>query len=381
MAKIFLLGIVIALASCGRGVKQNSATDSGVSRSGMKGAGMNGTGMNGVGDIHLNEEQIRLGGVRVDTLKSGSTQDDMVFTGVLNFNQGKLFSVNTRVDGRIDRLYVKRTGEYVHKGEPLYDLYSEPLNNAKQEYLHALEEQRVIGNSLINYGAIVESARGKLLLWGMTEKQIALLGSVKEPANQTTFYSPEDGYVTAVNAQEGGTVMEGSAVLQMADLSTLWAEAQVYSTQLSSLDMSSQVSVRIPDLNDQVIPGVIDFVNPEISPDTRINLVRVTIRNPNNRLQPGMPVYITASNSPHHSIVLPNEAVLTDSKGSVVWVQVRPGVYSVRMVQTGIGGGNSVEITSGLQLGEVVVTGGAYLINSEYIFEHGAGAMEGMDMK
>jgi len=97
-------------------------------------------------------------------------------------------------------------------------------------------------------------------------------------------------------------------------------------------------------------------------------------------LHPGMPVYIIAGNSIRNSITLPVDAVLTDSKGSTVWVQTQPGIYEVRMVQTGINDGNAVEITFGLHAGDIVVTGGAYLINSEYIFEHGANPMAGMDM-
>jgi Cu(I)/Ag(I) efflux system membrane fusion protein len=331
-------------------------------------------------EMRLNAEQIRLGNIQVDTIRSGSIGDRMVLTGTLNFNGQKLSSVSTRVAGRIEKLYVKKTGDYIHKGEALYDLYSEPLNNAKQEYITALQEQTSIGNSLINYGAVVEGAKGKLILWGMTGEQIAQLSTDKKLSASTTFFSPDNGYVTALNMQEGSYAMEGAPVLQLADLSTLWAEAQVYTTQLSSLDQNSQVTVQIPDLGNKSIRGTIAFENPEIDPDTRINLVRITIPNPNNQLHPGMPVYIIARGRQHHSITLPADAILTDSKGSTVWVQTKPGVYSVRMIETGITEGNSVEIISGLEAGDIVVTNGAYLINSEYIFENGTGAMEGMKM-
>lgn len=338
------------------------------------------TSMKANNEMRLNAEQIRLGNIQVDTIRSGSIGDRMVLTGTLNFNGQKLSSVSTRVAGRIEKLYVKKTGDYIHKGEALYDLYSEPLNNAKQEYITALQEQTSIGNSLINYGAVVEGAKGKLILWGMTGEQIAQLSTDKKLSASTTFFSPDNGYVTALNIQEGSYAMEGAPVLQLADLSTLWAEAQVYTTQLSSLDQNSQVTVQIPDLGNKSIRGTIAFENPEIDPDTRINLVRITIPNPNNQLHPGMPVYIIASSRQHHSITLPADAVLTDSKGSTVWVQTKPGVYSVRMIETGITDGNSVEIKSGLEAGDIVVTNGAYLINSEYIFENGTGAMEGMKM-
>ena len=330
--------------------------------------------------VRLSTEQIKLGNIQIDTIRNGSIGDKITFTGTLNFNQDKLSSVSARVEGRIERLYFKNIGDYIHKGDKLYDLYSEQLNNAKQEYINALQQESSIGNSIINYHALVESAKNKLLLWGMTNEQINHLAESKPTSTLTSFYSTEEGYITTLNVKEGDYVTDGGTVIQLANLSTLWAEAQVYTTQMSSLNKSENVSVQIPDLNNLTIKGKIDFVNPEINPDTRISIVRVTIPNINNQLHPGMPVYIIASNSAHNSITLPVDAVLTDSKGSTVWVQTKPGIYEVRMIQTGINDGNAVEITSGLHTGDVVVTVGAYLINSEYIFEHGANPMAGMDM-
>jgi Cu(I)/Ag(I) efflux system membrane fusion protein len=329
--------------------------------------------------IQLSAEQIRLGNIHADTIGKENIGDKLVLTGTLNFNQDKLSSVSARVEGRVDKLYFKSIGDYVAKGTKLYDLYSEQLNNAKQEYVNALQQAGSIGNSLINYSALVESAKTKLLLWGMTEGQIKVLAKSKQPSAHTTFYSTEAGYITTINANEGEYVMEGGAVIQLANLSTLWAEAQVYTTQMSSISKNGNTTVQIPDLN-KIINGSIDFVNPEINPDTRINLIRVTIPNKNNQLHPGMPVYITISNKQRNSFTLPADAVLRDSKGATVWIQTKPGVYEIRMVKTGISENNIVEILSGLNTGDVVVTSGAYLLNSEYIFQHGADPMAGMKM-
>lgn len=329
--------------------------------------------------IHLNAEQIRLGNIQTDTIGKANIGDKLILTGTLNFNQDKLFSISARVEGRVDKLYFKNIGDYVAKGAKLYDLYSEQLNNAKQEYITAIEQENTIGNSLINYGALVESAKNKLLLWGMTNEQINQLAQSKLASTLTSFYSTEDGYITTLNVNEGDYVMEGGPVVQLANLSTLWAEAQVYTTQMSFISQSENVLVQIFDLN-QTLNGTIDFTNPEINPDTRINLVRVTIPNSNNQLHPGMPAYITINNKQHTSLTLPADAVLKDSKGATVWVQTKPGVYEIRMVKTGISENDAIEITSGLIAGDVVVTSGAYLLNSEYIFEHGANPMAGMDM-
>ena len=330
--------------------------------------------------VRLSDEQIKLGNIRVDTIKYGSIGDRMILTGTLNLNQDKLYSVSARVEGRVEKLYFKNTGDYVHRGDKLYDLYSEQLNNAKQEYITALEQQNSVGSSLINYETLVDASKQKLLLWGMTNEQINTLGKTKQMSTLTSFYSTEEGYITSLNIKEGDYIMNGGTVLQLADLTTLWAEGQVYTTEMSSLDRAGNITVQVPGLNNQTISGKVEFINPEINPDTRIAIIRVTLNNSDHQLRPGMPVYIIANSTLRTSITLPVDAVLRDSKGSTVWVQVQPNVYEPRMVQVGNDDASAVEILSGLKPGDIVVTSGAYLINSEYIFEHGANPMAGMDM-
>ncbi len=132
-------------------------------------------------ELELSREQIQLGNIQVDTIQKGTIGNQMVLTGVLNFDQTKLSAVSAKMRGRIEKLYFKNIGDYVPKGAKLFDLYSEELNNAKQEYLLAIEKQEVLGNSVIDYDQLISSARNKLLLWGMSEGQInSLSGSDRE---------------------------------------------------------------------------------------------------------------------------------------------------------------------------------------------------------
>ena len=330
-------------------------------------------------ELHLNELQIRLANITLDTLRISSIGDREILAGTLNFNQQQLYTLSTRTEGRIETLYVNNPGSYVHKGDRLFDLYSETLNNAKQEYINALMGEKSSGSTLVNYHSITESAQNKLLTLGMTPGQISQLAEMGMASTLTTFFSPEEVYISSLKVKQGDYLPEGSPVIQLADLSTLWAEAQVYSSQVKSLDQVSRVTILVPGLNNEAFSGRVDFVNPEINPDTRIHLIRATISNDRRRLQPGMPVYIISEGRPHSSITLPAGAVLTDSKGATVWMGIRPGVFEIRRVTTGITLHNTVEITSGLKPGETVVTSGAYLLNSEYIFQHGATPMEAMN--
>ncbi|HMU48101.1 MAG TPA: efflux RND transporter periplasmic adaptor subunit, partial [Chitinophagaceae bacterium] len=109
-------------------------------------------------------------------------------------------------------------------------------------------------------------------------------------------------------------------------------------------------------------------------------LVRVSIPNPNGLLKPGMPAYVSIKSKELNTLTLPSDAVLRDGKMNVVWVQSGKNSYKMKMVQTGLESGDRLEIKSGLQNGDVVVTRGAYLLNSEFVFKKGADAMGGMDM-
>ena len=332
------------------------------------------------GEVQLSNVQMELGNIQVDTIRDGSIGNDMVLTATLNFNQKKITAISARIAGRVDNLYFKNIGTYVHKGDKLFDLYSEELNNAKQEYILALQNQHELGNSLIDYKQIAESSKNKLLLWGMTESQINDLAATRKVSPLTSFYSTANGYITTLDIKEGDYVMEGGTIMQLADLSTLWAEAQVYTSQLSEIDSKGIATVQIPDLNNLEIKGEIAFVNPEINPDSRINLIRITIPNNNNQLHPGMPAYVYLKNRQHKGLTLPADAVLRDSKSALVWVKTGEHSFEVKMVETGTEDDNNIEITSGLKEGDVVVISGAYLLNSEYIFKKGSDPMAGMKM-
>ena len=331
-------------------------------------------------EIQLSEQQIQLGNIHTNTVNSSMLGDNIVLTATLNIDQMKTTSISARVMGRIEKLYFKNTGDYVNKGSRLFDLYSEELNNAKQELILALERKETLDNSIIDFNQLIQSAKYKLQLWGMSNAQIEELVRTKKTTPTTTFYSNASGYITMLELKEGDYTMEGSTVMRLADLSTVWAEAQVYSSQLSQIDRNGIAEVQIPDIPGKKVTGKIAFVNPEINTDTRINLIRVSITNPGNQLKPGMPAYVILKNRKHNMVSLPIDAVIRDGKGATVWVQTEKNTFKNRMVEVGMETGNWIEIKSGLKEGDVIVITGAYLINSEYIFKKGADPMAGMKM-
>jgi Cu(I)/Ag(I) efflux system membrane fusion protein len=328
--------------------------------------------------IMLSDQQIQLGNIQVDTVGKGIIGDEMVLAATLNIDETKSTTVSARVSGRIDRLYFKDQGDHISKGQKLYDLYSEELNNAKQEYILMLEKQGTLDNSIIDFRQLVQGAKNKLLLWGMGEAQIDELEKTKKTSTLTSFYSPASGYITTLESHEGDYVPEGGTIVRLADLSSLWAEAQVYTSQLSEIDRKANATVQFPDLGKEV-SGNIQFVNPEINPDTRINLIRVSVSNPANQLKPGMQAYVVLKNRQKNALTLPIDAVIRSEKMNMVWIEIDKNTFKSVMVETGMESDDRIEIRSGLKEGDVVVTTGAYLINSEYIFKRGINPM-GNDM-
>ena len=331
-------------------------------------------------EISLNDEQIRLGNILSDTIRNGMIGDKTVLTATLNADETNVNSVSARIMGRIDRLYFKALGDYVSKGAHLYDLYSEELNTAKQEYLAVLEKQQTLDNSIIDFKRLVQSAKTKLLLWGMSEGQISELARTKVTNPRTAFFSSASGFITELPVMEGQFVSEGSTIVRLTGLGSLWAEAQVYASELSGIDMTGLAVVQIPDLPGKEWTGKVEFANPEIAADSRLNLIRVTVPNENGQLKPGMPAYVSIKNKDVKALTLPSDAVLRDGKMNVIWLHTGKNIFKMKMVETGLESGDRIEIKSGIQNGDVVVMRGAYLLQSEYVFKKGGNAMGGMDM-
>jgi len=329
-------------------------------------------------ELQLSEQQIQLGNIQTDTIRNGTIGDQLVLTATLNFDQLKASSVSSRVMGRVEKLYYKNLGDYVKKGSALYAIYSEDLNNAKQEYLLALDKKKAFANeTVIDFDQLIQSAKNKLLLWGLSEAQVNELANTKKATPTTTFYSTASGYITQLDIREGDYAMEGGTIVKLADLSTLWAEAQVYTSQLAEVNSNSIAIVQLPDFDNREIKGRIEFVNPEINPDTRINLIRVSIPNPGNQLRPGMPAYVFLKSPQRQSLTLPIDAVIRDGKGATVWIQTGKNTFKSVMVQAGLESDDRIEIKSGLKADDIVVLTGAYLLHSEYVFKKGANPMAG----
>lgn len=328
--------------------------------------------------IKLTAAQQQLAGIQTDTVSERNTGDEKLITGTVTADENASGEQSARLPGRIQRLYVRTIGEVVSIGQPVYSLYSEDLQEAQKEYLLAKEQQQKLHNPDMDYQALISAAESKLKLWGLTAGQISALSKSGKVSGATTIVSSVNGTISELNVHEGDYVTEGETILKTQGLGNLWVEAQLYAGEAGSVHVGQEVNVIFSDLGGQAVKGKVAFMNPELSDGSKIDLARISVVNPQNQLRPGMQANI-ALGGHVNTLAVPINAVLTDGKGSHVWVKNTDGGFSPRMVEIGKRNHTYAEIISGLNSGEVIVTNGAYLLNSESIFKNG-NDMAGMKM-
>lgn len=332
------------------------------------------------GELKLSEQQIQLANIQTDTVRLRPLGEEITLSATLKENQNLVNVVTSRIAGRVERLFVRNIGEPVRAGQAVFELYSEELAAAQQDYLLALQSKKRYADTEPNFARIADAARNKLLLWGMTERQIADLEQSGKPGSTLSFYSKYSGIATEVSVAEGDYVAEGSPVLRLADLSTVWADAQLYVSDLPFLGKIGEALVEIPSVSDQKLRGVVSFVNPSLEASSKIVMVRVEIPNPVGNYQPGMQAWMTLKGKARNAVAVPTNALIQGKDGATIWLKNPSGGFESRMVLTGTTNRDFTEIKSGLRAGETVVVSGAYLLHSELVFKKGANPMEGHEM-
>ncbi|WP_052495970.1 efflux RND transporter periplasmic adaptor subunit [Pedobacter lusitanus] len=331
--------------------------------------------------IKLTASQLQLAGIRTDTIREENIGNEKTLTGTVTTNENNAEQLSARNAGRIDQLFVRTIGEKISIGQPVYRIYSEDLLEAEREFLLARQQQKMLNNPDIDYKKLIGAAENKLLLWGMSSSQIKNLALSGKVSASVIIRSKVSGTVSDIAVHEGDYVTEGMPVIKTQNLNNLWIEAQLYAGEVAKYHLNDQVSVSLPDLGSQRITGQIEFMNPELSGESKVALIRVSISNEQGLIRPGMLAYISVATELKHSLAVQTSAILTDGKGSRVWVKNADNSFSPRMVMLGTGNQSYSSVLSGLNAGDIVVTNGAYLLNSEAIFKNGSANMDMGNMK
>lgn len=329
--------------------------------------------------ITLTEDDRVKANIRIDTAKMKSLYLETTLTGTAAVDERAVNLISARVRGRVDRLFARNPGDYVKNGEPLYSLYSEDLQIVGNEYLLAIDEDKTASTQKVVTQRMVAAARRRLELLTLSPKQINVIETTKTVSPLITFYANRSGYLSELLVREGQYVEAGTAMFRLANLDDLWIESQFYSNEIDLLNQSPIVDVEFESSPGDRVKGEVVYLNPRLEENTKINLVRVRVDNSQGKYRPGMMAYVHVKTNEKKTLVIPKSALLVETFTSV-WVETPDGMFEPRMVKTGVSNKREVEILSGLSAGDLVVSSGAYLLNSAWKVKQGGNSMQGMDM-
>jgi membrane fusion protein, copper/silver efflux system len=328
------------------------------------------------GVIAVSPATVQSTGVRTAKVEVRPLSHDTWTVGLVTFNERGLSVINTKVSGWVERLYVNATGDRVRRGQTLLSIYSPDLVSAQDEYLLAYRNLKSLGKSPVKEMAegaqrLAAAARRRLQYFDIGAAQIDELERTGQVRKNMTLTSPANGYVVKRLVTQGMYVQPGTPLLEVADLSTIWVDADIYQYELPWIKVGQPVEMSLQYLPGETFPGRIDYIYPYLKENTRTVRVRLRFPNPRLTLKPEMFSQVKIK-SPvtKAAVVVPVEAVLDTGLKQHVFIALGQGRFEPRELKLGVyGDGNHYrEVLSGLQGGEDIVISAQFLLDSESRF-------------
>jgi len=332
-----------------------------------------------LGEVALSPTQQVIANVATVKVNREPLTREIRAVGIVQYDQSRQAKVTAWVAGRLDRLYVNAVGETVGRGRPVAEVYSPELVAAQEEYLLALKSREQFKNSsiaAISQGGegLVASARQRLKLMGVKDAQIAGLEKTGEPNIRLAIYTPISGVVIEKLVQQGQYVNVGEPLFNVADLSRIWVELDIFESDLALVKVGQRAEITSQSYPGRTFSGRVALVNPFLDPRTRTVKVRVELANPGLVFKPDMFVNASIRIPLGETLTVPVTALIDTGKRQVVWVRVKPGLFAPRDVEVGQRAGDKVQILKGLLRGDAVAASGGYLIDSEAQLSGGSNA-------
>ena len=311
----------------------------------------------GPGTIRISPDVVNNLGVRTAEVAYRALQGRIETVGYISYDEDKLVHIHPRVDGWIEKLYVKAVGEPVKKGQPLYQIYSPELVNAQEELLLALDRKN---------RRLVEAAENRLIALQLPEGEIARLKKTKKVSQTVTFYAPQNGVIENLYIREGFFVKPGTMMLSIGDLSEVWVEAEVFERQAARVKEGAEVSMSLDYIPGKTWQGEVDYVYPTLDPKTRTVKVRLRFSNEQGEFKPNMFAQVAIdTGGDEKALIIPKEALIRTGSQDRVVLALGEGSFKSIEVKIGRVDDEHVEILSGLAAGELVVSSAHFLLDSE----------------
>ena len=337
---------------------------------GMKMEGMSGSSSMTPSRTKVSPLQQTLIGMQTAIVKKRQLSTTVRAVGQVAYNEQHITHVNLRISGWIEDLLVDFTGQHVKKGQALFTLYSPELLATQEDYVLALQAKENIQQSPLPHlqreaQQVIDAAADRLRLWTFTDAQIATLTEQRIPKKAVTFFSPVSGYVINKTAFQGMFVKPDLTLYTIADLSTIWVQAEVYEYELPFIQVGQSASLKLEAFPGEDFAGRVAYVYPYLNKKARTVQIRLEFSNPQVRLKPDMYGTVIIHVDRGSRLAVPAQAVLDSGRRQIVYVRQEQGMFEPREITLGPKVGSYFEVIHGLREGEHIVTAGTFLLDSE----------------
>jgi len=299
--------------------------------------------------------------------------------GIINYDQTQQSKISACVPGKIEVLHANMAGMTVTKGKPVAELFSPELAAAEEDYIGLYQESdpKERGRQFKDSSTLLYKSRLHLVQLGFTEREFKELCKSSRATVRIPIYPSMNGVITEKYVQEGQYVKAGDSLFEVADLSKVWGDLDVYEDEFPYLKVGQQVAMLSRSYPAREFFGRITYVYPYLNPKTRTNRVRVAISNQQQLLKPDMVISATIQVPLGTGLAVPSEAVVNAGDRNLVWLQVKQGVFVPREVTVGVRYRNDTQILAGLKKDDAIASSGAYLIDSEAQLKPGSRPVSG----
>lgn len=323
----------------------------------------------GLTTVAITAETRQRMGLKLGTVEKRSLTGAVRTSARIVANETRLHRVTTKIEGWVDKLFVATTGQAVQKGDPLLTVYSPDLVSAQTEYLIALAASKALASSDTGGrqggDSLLGAARRRFELWDISDDQLERLEKTGKVEKYLTLYAPASGWVTERMVLAGQKIMPGEPLMVISDLTEIWADADIYQSDLPYVKVGMPVEVTLPYWSGQVFTGKVSFISPTLSETTRTLKARLEIHNPDLLLKPEMYATATLKHEFGEKLAVPTTAVIFTGTRNVAFRDVGDGHLAPAELKLGARRGDYYEVLEGLKEGDKVVISANFLVDSE----------------
>lgn len=313
-------------------------------------------------EVRMSETAMKLANIQTTVVTSGNSIKEVRLNGKVQADERLATSQTSHLPGRIEKLLINFTGDYVQKGQVIAQVYSPELVTAQKELLEANKIKET-------QPELFAAAKAKLKNWKLMDSQIEKILAAGTPMTEFPLHADFSGIVLTKNINAGDHVMQGQAIYEIVDLSRVWVLFDVYENDLPWVKKNSDVTFTIQSLPGEVFHKKITFIDPLINPATRVASARVEMPNPGMRLKPEMfaSAIVKSDLKNGKDIIVPKSAVMWTGERSVVYLKKTGDAgVSFRMTEVTLGPslGDTYIIKEGLKDGDEIVTHGTFTVDA-----------------